>query len=155
MRIAIGSDHGGFELKDKIKKYLENLGHEVKDLGTNTPERVDYPDIALAVAEKVSQGKAARGILLCKTGIGMSIAANKVPRVRAALCCKAEQAKLASEHNQANVLCLSGVTGEKEAQEMVKTWLETPFGGDRHELRINKISDIEKKYTKSVLQSTD
>lgn len=148
MRIAIGSDHGGFELKDKIGKFLESLGHEIKDLGTNTPERVDYPDIALAVAEIVSRGQADRGILLCKTGIGMSIAANKVPRVRAALCCQVEQAKLASEHNQANVLCLSGVTGEKEALAMVKTWLETPFGGDRHARRIAKISDIEKKYMK-------
>jgi ribose 5-phosphate isomerase B len=148
MRIAIGSDHGGFALKEKIKTFLEELGQEVKDLGTNSEESVDYPDIALAVAEEVSKGKAARGILLCKTGIGMSIAANKVPRVRAAHCSQVEQARLAMEHNQANVLCLSGLTGEKDAQEMIKTWLETPFGWERHLRRVNKISEIEKKYMK-------
>ncbi len=148
MIIAIGSDHGGVELKEKIKAYLQATGHEVRDLGTNSKDSVDYPDIALSVAEEVSQGQAGRGILLCKTGIGMCIAANKVPRVRAALCCQAEQAKLASEHNQANVLCLSGMTGEQEAETMIKNWLETPFGWERHLKRINKIAEIEKKYMK-------
>ncbi len=148
MIIAIGSDHGGVELKEKIKYFLTRLGHEVKDMGTNNLDSVDYPDIALRVAEEVSQGKAARGVLLCKTGIGMCIAANKVPRIRAALCCQAEQARLASEHNQANVLCLSGLTSAPDMEEMVKAWLETPFGRDRHLQRINKISEIEKKYMK-------
>lgn len=148
MIIAIGSDHGGVELKEKIKGSLQHAGHEIKDLGTNNKDSVDYPDIALRVAEEVSQGKAARGILLCKTGIGMCIVANKVPRVRAALCCQVEQAKLASEHNQANVLCLSGLTGEQEAEMMIKGWLETPFGWERHLRRINKIAEIEKKYMK-------
>jgi ribose 5-phosphate isomerase B len=146
--IAIGSDHGGVELKEKIKGFLIRAGHEVKDLGTNNQDSVDYPDIALHVAEEISQAKAARGILLCKTGIGMCIAANKVPRVRAALCCREEQAKLASEHNQANVLCLSGLTSEPEMEKMVKAWLETPFGGERHLRRIKKIANIEKKYMK-------
>ncbi|MDD5258801.1 MAG: ribose 5-phosphate isomerase B [bacterium] len=146
--IAIGSDHGGVELKEKIKDFLTQLGHEVKDLGTNTKDSVDYPDIALRVAEDISQGKAARGVLLCKTGIGMCIAANKVPRIRAALCCQADQARLASEHNQANVLCLSGLTSESDMEQMIKAWLETPFGRDRHMRRIDKITAIEKKYMK-------
>lgn len=148
MIIAIGSDHGGVELKEKIKDFLTQLGHEVKDLGTNTKDSVDYPDIALRVAEDISQGKAARGVLLCKTGIGMCIAANKVPRIRAALCCQADQARLASEHNQANVLCLSGLTSESDMEQMIKAWLETPFGRDRHMRRIDKITAIEKKYMK-------
>jgi len=148
MIIAIGSDHGGVELKEMIKVFLKQAGHEVRDLGTNSQDSVDYPDIALSVAEEVSQGKAARGILLCKTGIGMCIAANKVPRVRAALCCQVAQAKLASEHNQANVFCLSGMTAEQEAEMMIKAWLETPFGRERHQRRINKIAEIEKKYMK-------
>ncbi|MBI5554732.1 MAG: ribose 5-phosphate isomerase B [Elusimicrobia bacterium] len=148
MIIALGSDHGGVELKEKIKVFLQQAGHKVRDLGTNGKDNVDYPDIALRVAEEVSQGQAARGILLCKTGIGMCIAANKVPRVRAALCCQVEQAKLASEHNQANVLCLSGMTGEPAAEMMIKGWLETPFGWERHLRRINKIAEIEKKYMK-------
>ncbi|MDD5492531.1 MAG: ribose 5-phosphate isomerase B [bacterium] len=148
MIIAIGSDHGGVELKEKIKVFLTQAGYEVKDLGTNTKDSVDYPDIALQVAEEVSQGKSERGILLCKTGIGMCIAANKVPRVRAALCCRADQARLASEHNQANVLCLSGLTSESEMEQMIKAWLETPFGRERHLRRINKIAEIEKKYMK-------
>ncbi len=148
MIIAIGSDHGGIELKGKIKDFLIRFGHEVKDMGANTKDSVDYPDIALQVAEEVSQGKAARGILLCKTGIGMCIAANKVPRVRAALCCQPEQAKLASEHNQANVFCLSGLTSESNMEQMIKAWLETPFSAERHLRRINKITEIEKKYMK-------
>lgn len=148
MIIAIGSDHGGVELKEKIKGFLIKASHEVKDMGTNNKDSVDYPDIALRVAEEVSQGRAARGILLCKTGIGMCIAANKVPRVRAALCGQAEQAKLASEHNQANVLCLSGLTSEPDMEQMVKVWLDTPFGWERHLRRINKIAEIEKKYMK-------
>ncbi len=148
MRIALGSDHGGFALKEKVKAFLLGLGHEVVDAGTDSQESVDYPDIALIVAEAVAKGRSDRGILLCKTGIGVSIAANKVPGVRAALCANAECAKLASEHNQANVLCLSGLTGEKDVQEIIKTWLETPFGGDRHARRIAKISEIEKKYMK-------
>jgi ribose 5-phosphate isomerase B len=148
MIIAIGSDHGGIELKEKIKDFLAKTGHEVKDMGTNNEDSVDYPDIALRVAEEISQGKASRGILLCKTGIGMCIAANKVPRIRAALCCQAEQAKLASEHNQANVLCLSGLTNESEMEQMIRVWLETPFGWERHLRRINKIAEIEKKYMK-------
>ncbi|MDD5491517.1 MAG: ribose 5-phosphate isomerase B [bacterium] len=146
--IAIGSDHGGVELKEKIKDLLSKAGHEVKDMGTNNQDSVDYPDIALRVAEEISQGKAARGVLLCKTGIGMCIAANKVPRIRAALCCQVEQAKLASEHNQANVLCLSGLTSEPDMEQMVKAWLDTPFGWERHLRRINKIAEIEKKYMK-------
>lgn len=148
MNIAIGSDHAGFELKEKVKKYLQDLKHEIKDLGTISTESVDYPDIALAVAEEVSQGKSARGILLCKTGNGVSIAANKVPHIRAALCWDAETARLASEHNQANILCMSGLTNEAQALEMIKIWMETPFSWERHLKRINKITEIEKKYMK-------
>lgn len=148
MRIAIGSDHAAFALKNVIKKYLEESGHEVTDFGTNSQESVDYPDIALLVAEAVSTGKVARGILFCKTGIGMSIVANKLPHIRAAHCCSIEQAQLSSEHNQANVLCLAGSANEEETKAMVKIWLETPFGWERHLRRINKISEIENKYFK-------
>lgn len=148
MRIAIGSDHAGFELKEKIKKYLQALKHDVLDVGTYNQESVDYPDIALDVAQEVYKGKAERGILICKTGVGMSIAANKVPTIRAALCCTAQQAKLASEHNQANILCLSGLNEENEALSMVKNWLEAVFGSERHLRRINKITEIEKKFMK-------
>jgi ribose 5-phosphate isomerase B len=148
MRIALGSDHGGFDLKEQVKTLLRGLGHEVHDAGTNSRESVDYPDIALVVAEAVSKNQADRGILICKTGIGVSIAANKVPGVRAALCANAECARLASEHNQANVLCLSGQKDLEEVSGIIKTWLETPFAGGRHGRRVDKISAIEKKYLK-------
>ncbi len=148
MRIAIGSDHGGFDLKEKLEAFLRGLGYDVTDVGTDSLESVDYPDIALLVAEAVAKNQADRGILLCKTGIGVSIAANKVPGVRAALCANAECAKLASEHNQANVLCLSGQKNLEEVSGIIKTWLETPFAGGRHGRRVDKISAIEKKYLK-------
>lgn len=150
MRIAIGSDHAAFVLKNIIRKYLEELGHEVTDFGTNSQESIDYPDIAILVTEAVSTAKVARGILLCRTGIGMSIVANKLPNIRAAHCCSIEQAQLSSEHNQANVLCFGGSVNEEEAKAMVKIWLETPFGWERHLRRINKISEIEKKYLKNI-----
>lgn len=150
MKIAVGSDHAAFGLKNLLKKYLEELGHDVTDFGTDSEESIDYPDIGVRVAEVVSTGKVARGILLCKTGIGMSIVANKLPHVRAAHCCTIEQAQLASEHNQANILCLSGLTTEDEAKAMVKIWIETPFGWERHLRRINKIAEIENKYMKEI-----
>jgi RpiB/LacA/LacB family sugar-phosphate isomerase len=147
MKIIIGADHGGFEIKGKLTEQLKKQGHEVKDIGTFTAESCDYPEIGAKVAEGVSRKKFDRGILLCKSGIGLSIIANKFPRVRAALCHNAEQAKLSREHNDANVLVLGAeqVT-EKEIFEIIKTWLATSFeSGGRHERRVKQIDGIERK----------
>jgi ribose 5-phosphate isomerase B len=147
MKIAIGSDHAGFELKEKIKNHLKN--HECKDFGAYTDESVDYPDYALKVAESVSNQKHEKGILICGSGIGMSMAANKVPNIRAAVCYTTEGARLSREHNNANVLCLgSRMTDEKTAKKIVDVWLKTEFAGGRHSRRVNKINDIDKKHTK-------
>ena len=149
MKISIGSDHAGFELKEKIKKYLLRLGYEYKDFGTNSNESVDYPDFALKVAESVTRKECARGILICGSGLGMSMAANKVPGIRAALCTNPEMAKLSREHNDANVLTIGArLIDENTAKEIVRVWLTTEFAGDRHLRRINKIRDIERKYSK-------
>lgn len=146
MKIAIGSDHAGFELKEKIKKILAEQKLSVVDFGCAGTESVDYPDYAEKVAAAVSQGAARQGILICGTGIGMSIAANKVPGVRAALVHNAFEARMSREHNDANVLVLGGRTlkGEHLA-EILHTWLSTSFGGGRHERRIDKIKKMEKK----------
>jgi ribose 5-phosphate isomerase B len=149
MKISIGSDHAGFELKEKIKKYLQELGHEYEDFGTNSNESVDYPDFALKVAESVARKKCDRGILICGSGLGMSMAANKVPGIRAALCSNSEMARLSREHNDANVLTIGArLMDENTAKEIVRVWLTTKFEGNRHLRRINKISEIEQKYTK-------
>ena len=144
--IAIGSDHGGYELKEKVKKHLEERGYEVKDFGTFSTESVDYPDIALPVAEAVAAGEYERGILLCSTGIGISIAANKVNGIRAAVCSELYSAEMMRRHNNANILCMGGkVVGVDLAYKITDLFLDTEFQGGRHQRRIDKIADIEKK----------
>jgi len=147
--IAIGSDHGGFELKSILIPYLKELGHTVMDCGTSSKEAVDYPDFAFAVADKIRQGAACRGIVIDGAGIGSCMAANKVPGVRAAMCVDYITAVNSREHNNANVLTLgSGLLGVNQVKLIVKTWLETPFGGGRHAGRVDKIMEIEKKFLK-------
>ncbi len=149
MIIAIASDHAGFELKEKIKKYLEQLDHEYKDFGTYSNESVDYPDYALKVAECVAKKQCNQGILICGSGLGMSMAANKVPGIRAALCYNTEMARLSREHNDANVLTIgTRMIDEKTAKDIVRVWLTTKFAGGRHSGRVNKMRDIERKYKK-------
>ncbi len=145
MRIAIGSDHAGFGLKGEIIELLRGLGHECRDFGTHSQESCDYPDYARAVAEAVARGECERGILICATGIGMSMAANKVKGIRAALCHDVFSARRSREHNQANVLCLGAqVVGVGLALEIVKTWLAAEFsGGERHRRRVEKIKAME------------
>lgn len=145
--IAIGSDHAGYLLKADIIKFLENKGLKVKDFGTNCGDSVDYPDYAEAVAEAVSNKECDRGILICGTGIGISIAANKVPGIRAALCTNSYMAKMSRQHNDANILAIGErVIGPGLALEIIETFLETEFVGGRHATRVGKISNIEKKY---------
>ena len=145
--IALGADHGGFKLKESLKAYLRELGHEVIDCGTTSTEAVDYPDFALAVGELVGQGRAARGILVDGAGIGSCMTANKVPGVRAALCYDQSSAVNSREHNDANVLTLgAGLIGEALARQIVKTWLETPFAGGRHARRVDKIMETERRF---------
>jgi ribose 5-phosphate isomerase B len=142
--IALGADHAGWQLKEEVKAWLLARHAEVTDLGTHTPDPVDYPDYAAQVAEAVASGKAGRGILICGTGIGMSIVANRYPKVRAALCHDHFTAQMSREHNDANILVMGErVIGKGVALEIVKTWLETAFAGGRHQLRLNKIQDIE------------
>jgi ribose 5-phosphate isomerase B len=148
MKIAIGADHAGFRLKDEIVKVLQSEGHEVEDLGCNCADSIDYPDYALPVCEKVAAGVADKGILICGTGIGMTIAANKVPGIRCALVHDLFSAKATREHNDSNVLALGErVIGPGIALEIVKVWLETEFSqGPRHQNRIDKIKRLEDKY---------
>lgn len=142
--LAIGCDHGGFELKNKIKKHLEEKGIEYNDFGTFDEKSCDYPDIAKAVCESIADGEADRGILVCGTGIGMSIAANKIKGIRAAHLTDVYSAKMTKMHNNSNVICLGGrVTGEELAYMIVDIWLETEFAGGRHQTRIDKISALE------------
>lgn len=145
MKITIGSDHGAVELKEEVKKVLaefENI--EVKDVGTFGTEPVDYPDIAEKVCADVVSGAADRGIVLCGTGIGISIAANKIKGIRCALCNDVYSAKMSREHNNANVLAMGGrVIGFGHAGEIVRIWLTTEFEGGRHERRVNKIMALE------------
>jgi ribose 5-phosphate isomerase B len=150
MIIAISSDHGGYDLKGEIIKYLKEKGHELKDFGTcDSACSVDYPDYGLAVAQAVANGECERGIIICGTGIGISISANKVPGVRAALCTDTYTARMSREHNNANVLALGArVIGTGLALEIVDTWFKTEFQGGRHKRRVDKISDIERKYLK-------
>ncbi len=150
MKIAIGSDHAGFKLKESIKNYLIELGINVDDFGTHSEESVDYPDYAFPVAKKVVKGEYDFGILICGTGLGMSISANKVKGIRASLCNDLFTARLAKEHNNANVLCMGGgVLGEGIAKEIVKVWIDSSFQGGRHERRIAKITAYENKSTNS------
>ncbi|MFF2481270.1 ribose 5-phosphate isomerase B [Paenibacillus sp. NPDC058071] len=148
MKIAIGADHGGYRLKDEIVPFLLSLGHEVEDLGCDCAQSVDYPDYALPVAERVASGQAERGILICGTGIGMSIAANKVKGIRCALVHDMFTAQATRDHNDTNVLALGErVIGPGLALEIVRIWLETPFSnGERHVNRIGKVTQIEEQY---------
>lgn len=139
-RIALGSDHAGFDAKEQIKKHLTEKGLEIEDLGTFSKESCDYPDYARKVAEVVAHGECARGVLVCGSGIGVSIVANKVRGVRAALCHNTESAKLSRQHNDANVLCLAGRSTPPELiPSIVDTWLATEFEGGRHKTRVDKI----------------
>ena len=146
MKLAIGSDHGGFELKEEILKFLKTVaGLQVQDHGVAGKDSVDYPDYGKKVSQAVARGEADRGILICGTGIGMSIVANRYPGVRAALCHDHFTAQMSREHNDANILVMGErVIGKGVALEIVKTWLETEFAGGRHQLRLNKITEIEK-----------
>ena len=146
MKIALGSDHAGFELKEDLRAYLAELKIEALDLGTYSEESADYPDVAVKVAEKVSRGEVDRGLLICGTGIGMSIVANRFAGVRAALCHDLYTARISREHNNANILALGGrLMGKGLAREMLKVFLETEFQGGRHERRIRKIAALEGK----------
>ncbi len=146
-RIAIANDHAGLEMKEEIKRFLEKEGVEVVDMGTNDSESVDYPDYGIPVARKVSSGEIHRGILICGTGIGMTIVANKFPGVRAALVSDTYMARMAKEHNDANILVIGGrVVGKGLAIEMVKTWLHSKFQGGRHQRRLDKIREIEREW---------
>jgi ribose 5-phosphate isomerase B len=145
MKVAIASDHRGHHLKDKVIALLKVKGHEVDDEGPSTDESVDYPDFAALVATKVSEGSADRGILICGTGIGMAITANKFPGVRAAPCVDEVTAELSRRHNDANVLCLSGdLLSSRVAERLVEIWLDTAFEGGRHKRRVEKICELEK-----------
>jgi ribose 5-phosphate isomerase B len=147
MKIAVGSDHRGFEAKKRIMLLLEQLGHETLDMGTNGPESVDYPDFAIKVAQAVGEKQVDRGILICGSGIGMCIAANKVHGVRAAPCHDSITAEMSRRHNDANILCLSGdLLGEELIDRMVRIWLQTEFEGGRHARRVEKIESFEKNH---------
>lgn len=149
MKVIIGSDHGGFQMKREIVKFLDQKGIEHKDIGCHTAEAVDYPDIGQTVAEEVAAGYFDKGIVICGTGIGISISANKVPGIRAALCGDCFSAKVSRAHNNANVLALGErVLGIELAKMIVEIWLSTEFEGGRHEKRVGKISEIEAKYNK-------
>src|SRR5438067_10058032 len=144
MKIAIGSDHRGYEVKRRLATLLERLGHEVQDQGPAGSDSVDYPDYAFPVAQAVSGGRVDRGILIDGTGIGMCIAANKVPGVRAAPCHDSITAEMSRRHNDANILCLSAdLLGEELIDRMVRIWLETEFEGGRHARRVDKITRFE------------
>ena len=146
MKIAIGADHAGFEEKEKLKKTLDAIGADYTDMGTNSTESVDYPDFARKVGEAVADGEYDRGILVCGSGTGMAIAANKVPGIRAAVAWNEEIARLSRQHNNANVLSLAArYIPDEEQEKIVKTWLTTDFEGGRHERRVEKIEQIEKE----------
>ncbi len=146
MKIAIGSDHRGFNAKEKIKEMLISKGHEVLDFGTSAPNGCDYPDLAYPTCKAVRCGDAELGILLCGSGIGMSISANKVRGIRAALCHDELTAEMSRRHNNANILCLpADLIGEELTRRIVEVWLRTPFEGGRHDRRVRKISEYEDK----------
>jgi len=147
--VALGADHGGYRMKEYIKPVLEELGLTVRDVGVHEEKPADYPDIAEQVAEVVISGQAARGIIVDGAGIGSAMAANKIPGIRAALCYDKASARNSREHNDANVLTLGGrLLTPTQAEEVVRVWLATPFGGGRHAGRVEKISAIERKYSK-------
>jgi len=138
LKVAIGCDHGGFDLKEIVKSVLKELGHEIADQGCDSPDSVDYPNFAKAVGLLVKEGKCDRGILICGTGIGMSMAANRISGIRAALCHEMFSARMSREHNDANILCIGArVIGPGQAAETVRTWMTTDFAGGRHQRRID------------------
>jgi ribose 5-phosphate isomerase B len=144
MRISIGADHRGYNLKEQLVPRLKSLGYEVTDEGPSSTDSVDYPDYALKVANKVASGQADRGILVCATGVGMCITANKVHGVRATTCADENVARLSRQHNDVNVLCLSGdKLDNSSAERIVDTWLDTEFEGGRHARRVERIAEIE------------
>ena len=143
LKIAIGCDHAAYEMKSNIADMLRGRGMEVLDLGTNGPDSVDYPDFAAKVSETVISGEADRGVLICGTGLGMSMAANKYKGIRAALCSEPVSARLSRQHNDSNVLCMGArMIGTVMAEEIVATWLDTPFEGGRHQRRVEKITAL-------------
>jgi len=145
MEIGLACDHGGFELKEEVKTFLKSMGFKPVDLGTFNEDSVDYPDYGILVAEKISKGEMERGILICGTGIGMSIVANKFPGVRAALVNDLYSSRFSREHTDANILVIGGrIVGRELAKEIVKVWLNTPFAGGRHKRRLEKIETLEK-----------
>jgi ribose 5-phosphate isomerase B len=150
MQIGLACDHGGFELKEELKAFLKSLGIEPIDMGTFNEDSVDYPDFGVLVAEKVSRGELEKGILICGTGIGMSMVANKFPRIRAALANDLYSSRCSREHNDANILIIGGrIVGKELAKEIVRVWLETPFAGGRHKRRLEKIEALEKENFKN------
>ncbi len=147
MRIAIASDHAGYALKEELKRFVQELGHEVRDFGTHGPEPVDYPDFVVPAAEAVARGECDLGIVLGGSGNGEAMAANKVPGVRCAVCWESYTARMARQHNDANVLSLGArVIGPELAREIVRTWLEARYEGGRHDRRLAKIRAVEEKY---------
>ncbi len=147
--VAIGTDHGGFEMKEALKTYLVEMGYAVTDCGTNSHDAVDYPDFALAVAKEISGGKAWRGIVIDGAGIGSCMTANKIPGIRAAMCYDYSSAVNSREHNDANILTLgAGLIGQNQARTIVKVWLATDFLGGRHARRVEKIIAVEKQFLK-------
>lgn len=150
--IAIGADHGGYDLKESLKRSLAEWGYETVDCGTDSSESVDYPDYAFAVAQMVANGTAWLGVMIDGAGIGSCMAANKVPGVRASMCYDQATAINSREHNNANLLTLgAGMIGSGLAKSILKTWLEAPFAGGRHAKRVDKISDIERRYLRSTV----
>ncbi|RMD52352.1 MAG: ribose 5-phosphate isomerase B [Nitrospirae bacterium] len=146
MKILIGCDHAGYELKKALLPFFKEMGIEVRDVGTDKPDAVDYTDYGEIVSKEISEGRAEKGILICGTGIGMSIVANKFPGVRASLCSDVYTAKMSRLHNDANILVMPGrLIGVELAKEIVRVWFSTPFEGGRHKKRIEKIMNIERK----------
>ena len=146
MEFAVGADHAGFALKEKLKRELERLGHRVEDVGTHSAESVDYPDYAAEVARRVASGRAERGLLVCGTGTGMAMAANKVPGIRAAAATEPVAARLSREHNDANVLALGArLTDEARALDILHAWLEAEFEGGRHQRRVEKLAKLDRE----------
>ena len=144
MKIALGCDHGGYALKEKVKAFLQDTGYEVEDFGTHSTESCDYSDFGLLAAQAVASGQCERGIVLCTTGIGISISANKVKGIRCGLCTNTTMAELTRRHNDSNMLAIgAGITGEFLSLRMVETWLNTTFEGGRHQRRVDKIHTIE------------
>jgi len=148
MKIAIGADHRGFQKKEELKPFLKKQGHEVADVGAHSSESCDYPEIGHRLALTVARGDAERGILVCMSGIGMSIVANKTKGIRAALCHNLKFARLSRQHNDANVLVLSAEDLTEPMEAVVDAWLKTPFEGGRHERRVKQIGEIEERQCK-------